>query len=68
MNYACGSGVDCASIQPNGSCFMPDTLFAHASYAFNSYWQRTKGCWWHLFFGGTAMLVTVDPRKLMKKA
>ncbi|CAN6553766.1 unnamed protein product [Malus baccata var. baccata] len=61
MNYACGSGADCASIQPNGSCFMPNTLFAHASYAFNSYWQRTKVAGGTCSFGGTAMLVTVDP-------
>ncbi|KAI4339298.1 hypothetical protein MLD38_024258 [Melastoma candidum] len=61
MNYACGSGADCSSIQPEGSCFQPNTLFAHASYAFNSYWQRTKVAGGSCSFGGTAMLVTVDP-------
>ncbi|KAL3731890.1 hypothetical protein ACJRO7_028710 [Eucalyptus globulus] len=61
MNYACGSGAECASIEPNGSCFQPDTLFAHASYAFNSYWQRTKVAGGSCSFGGTAVLVTVDP-------
>ncbi|KAL2475884.1 Carbohydrate-binding X8 domain superfamily protein [Abeliophyllum distichum] len=61
MNYACGSGADCDQIQPNGSCFQPDTLFAHASYAFNSYWQRTKVAGGTCEFGGTAILVTVDP-------
>lgn len=61
MNYACGSGADCASIQPQGSCFQPNTLFAHASYAFNSYWQRTKVAGGSCSFGGTAILVTVDP-------
>ncbi|XWS13450.1 hypothetical protein CRYUN_Cryun36dG0038200 [Craigia yunnanensis] len=61
MNYACGSGADCDSIQPSGSCFQPDTLFAHASYAFNSYWQRTKVAGGTCEFGGTAILVTVDP-------
>nr|DAD44055.1 TPA_asm: hypothetical protein HUJ06_002285 [Nelumbo nucifera] len=61
MNYACGSGADCESIQPNGSCFHPDTLFAHASYAFNSYWQKTKLAGGTCDFGGTAMLITVDP-------
>ncbi|KAM1350357.1 hypothetical protein ACFX2F_004318 [Malus domestica] len=63
MNYACGSGADCASIQPNGSCFMPDTLFAHASYDFNSHWQRTKVAGGTCSYGRTAMLVTVDPSK-----
>ncbi|KAJ6982763.1 pollen-specific leucine-rich repeat extensin-like protein 3 [Populus alba x Populus x berolinensis] len=61
MNYACGSGADCDSILPSGSCFEPDTLFAHASYAFNSYWQRTRVAGGSCSFGGTAILVTVDP-------
>ncbi|OMO88437.1 hypothetical protein COLO4_20259 [Corchorus olitorius] len=61
MNYACGSGADCDSIQPSGSCFQPDTLYHHASYAFNSYWQRTKAAGGTCEFGGTALLVTVDP-------
>ncbi|KAL3627130.1 hypothetical protein CASFOL_028493 [Castilleja foliolosa] len=61
MNYACGSGADCDQLQPSGSCFQPNTLFAHASYAFNSYWQRTKVTGGTCDFGGTAVLVTVDP-------
>ncbi|RWW64269.1 hypothetical protein BHE74_00028503 [Ensete ventricosum] len=63
MNYACGSGADCDSIQPKGSCYQPDTLIAHASFAFNSYWQRTKVAGGTCDFGGTAMLVTKDPSK-----
>ncbi|KAK7306873.1 hypothetical protein VNO77_44833 [Canavalia gladiata] len=61
MDYACGTGADCKSIQPNGLCFQPNTLLAHASYAFNSYWQNTKIGGGTCDFGGTAMLVTVDP-------
>ncbi|KAM5586877.1 extensin [Rosa sericea] len=61
MNYACGSGADCDAIQPNGSCFEPNTLFAHASFAFNSYFQRTRVAGGTCSFGGTAILVTVDP-------
>ncbi|KAE8668098.1 Type 1 membrane protein, putative isoform 1 [Hibiscus syriacus] len=61
MNYACGSGADCDSIQPSGSCFHPDILYAHASYAFNSYWQRTKYGGGTCEFGGTAILVAIDP-------
>ncbi|XP_027346444.1 basic proline-rich protein-like [Abrus precatorius] len=63
MDYACGSGADCKSIQPNGLCFQPNTLLAHASYAFNSYWQNTKIGGGTCDFGGIAMLVTVDPSK-----
>ncbi|XP_058754042.1 major pollen allergen Ole e 10-like isoform X2 [Vicia villosa] len=61
MDYACGSGADCKSIQPNGPCFQPNTLLAHASFAFNSYWQNTKIGGGTCDFGGTAMLVNVDP-------
>ncbi|KAL8469358.1 hypothetical protein ACS0TY_032254 [Phlomoides rotata] len=61
MNYACFSGAECEQIQPSGSCFQPNTLFAHASYAFNSYWQRTKTAGGSCDFGGVAILVTVDP-------
>ncbi|KAJ8437757.1 hypothetical protein Cgig2_009472 [Carnegiea gigantea] len=61
MDYACGTGVDCNPIRPNGPCFVPNTLVAHASYAFNSYWQRTKILGGTCDFGGTAMIITVDP-------
>lgn len=61
MNYACGAGADCKSIQPNGLCFSPDTMVAHASFAFNSYWQKNKGIGGTCDFGGTAMLITMDP-------
>ncbi|KAG8386546.1 hypothetical protein BUALT_Bualt03G0159600 [Buddleja alternifolia] len=61
MNYACGSGADCDQIQSSGSCFQPNTIIAHASYAFNSYWQKTKVAGGTCDFGGTAILVTVDP-------
>lgn len=63
MNYACGSGADCDSLQPSGACYKPNTLLAHASYAFNSYWQRSKVAGGTCEFGGTAILVTVDPSK-----
>lgn len=61
LDYACGFGADCKSIQQNGSCFQPNTLVSHASYAFNSYWQISKARGGTCDFGGTAMLVTIDP-------
>ena len=64
MDYACEGGADCEAIRPQGNCYSPDTVVAHASYAFNSYWQKNKRvvggtC----SFGGTAMLINADPSK-----
>ncbi|KAL5581577.1 hypothetical protein UlMin_014019 [Ulmus minor] len=61
LDYACGSGADCKSIEINGPCYHPASLVSHASYAFNSYWQNTKVAGGTCDFGGTAMLVTDDP-------
>ncbi|OMO56499.1 Glycoside hydrolase, family 17 [Corchorus capsularis] len=62
MDYACGEGgADCQEIMPSGSCFYPDTIVAHASYAFNSYWQKTKRNGGTCSFGGTAMIINADP-------
>ncbi|XWS45158.1 hypothetical protein CRYUN_Cryun15aG0112500 [Craigia yunnanensis] len=62
MDYACGEGgADCEEIMPYGSCFYPDIVVAHASYAFNSYWQKTKRNGGTCNFGGTAMIINADP-------
>lgn len=64
IDYACGEGgADCEAISHGGSCYFPDTVVAHASYAFNSYWQRTKKHGGTCGFGGTAMLINSDPSK-----
>jgi hypothetical protein len=63
MDYACGSGADCGMAAPGGPCYLPATLVKHASYAFNSYWQRTKAAGGTCDFAGAAMLVTRDPSK-----
>ncbi|KAH9619350.1 hypothetical protein KSS87_002873 [Heliosperma pusillum] len=62
MDYACGEGgAECNEIQPSGSCYYPDTVVAHASYAFNSYWQKNKMSAGSCSFGGTAMIINSDP-------
>ncbi|XP_073293842.1 glucan endo-1,3-beta-glucosidase 3-like isoform X1 [Primulina huaijiensis] len=64
LDYACGEGgADCEAIKPQGACFFPDTVVAHASYAFNNYWQKTKRHGGTCSFGGTAMLIKTDPSK-----
>ncbi|KAL6848873.1 hypothetical protein ACP4OV_021456 [Aristida adscensionis] len=61
LDYACGQGgADCSAIQSGASCFSPDTVRDHASYAFNSYYQKNPvqtSC----DFGGTAVLTTTNP-------
>uniref|UniRef100_A0ACD5ZNA1 Uncharacterized protein n=1 Tax=Avena sativa TaxID=4498 RepID=A0ACD5ZNA1_AVESA len=63
LNYACGKGgsATCAAIQPGGACFEPNTLDAHASYAFNSYWQKFKKTGATCSFNGVAETTTKDP-------
>lgn len=62
LDYACGTlGADCDHIRPGGACFNPDTLLAHASFAFNSYWQRRKKQGGTCDFNGLAIIVASDP-------
>uniref|UniRef100_A0A0A8Y3H0 Uncharacterized protein n=1 Tax=Arundo donax TaxID=35708 RepID=A0A0A8Y3H0_ARUDO len=65
MDYACSQdGVDCQEIAAGGSCFYPDNIASHASYAFNSYWQKMKQIGGSCNFGGTAVLINSDPSYL----
>ncbi|KFK31247.1 hypothetical protein AALP_AA6G087600 [Arabis alpina] len=61
LDYACGiGGADCLEIQEGGKCYNPKSLRTHASYAFNSYYQKNpipSSC----NFGGTAITISADP-------
>lgn len=61
LDYACSAGADCAPLQQSGLCFLPNTIQAHASYAFNSYYMRKSMAPGSCDFSGTATIAKTDP-------
>lgn len=66
LDWVCGplSGqgqVNCGPLQASQSCFLPNTYQAHASWAFNAYYQTHGQTSQACDFQGTATITTTDP-------
>ncbi|KAK3205709.1 hypothetical protein Dsin_019755 [Dipteronia sinensis] len=61
IDYACSHQVDCGPIQPSGSCFLPNTLTSHASFAMNSYWRLNGQTPQNCDFDGSGTITSDDP-------
>lgn len=66
LDFACGEGgADCKSIQPGSACYEPNTVEAHASFAFNNYYQKNGRGFWTCHFEGAAYVVSQAPSELL---
>ncbi|XP_004507681.1 glucan endo-1,3-beta-glucosidase 1 [Cicer arietinum] len=62
LDWACGPGrANCSEIQPGESCYKPSNVKNHASYAFDSYYQKEGKAPGTCDFKGVAMITTTDP-------
>ncbi|XP_009774721.1 glucan endo-1,3-beta-glucosidase 4-like [Nicotiana tabacum] len=61
LDYACSYGADCVPIQSSGLCYLPNTIQNHASYAYNSFYQRKNEAPGSCGFSGTATIAKTDP-------
>ncbi|KAL1536798.1 glucan endo-1,3-beta-D-glucosidase [Salvia divinorum] len=62
LDWACGAGgVDCSALMEGQPCFEPDTLSAHATYAFDSYYQAMGRAEGSCDFNGVAAITSTTP-------
>ncbi|KAJ9169951.1 hypothetical protein P3X46_018092 [Hevea brasiliensis] len=62
LDWACeGGGADCSMIQENQTCYLPNTVRDHASFAFNNYFQKFKHKGGSCYFKGAAIITELDP-------
>ncbi|MCO5573155.1 hypothetical protein L7F22_026921 [Adiantum nelumboides] len=62
LNFACGEGgANCKQLEPEGTCYEPNSLISHVSYAMNLYYQAHGRNYWNCYFNNTGLVVFTDP-------
>ncbi|XP_010527795.1 PREDICTED: glucan endo-1,3-beta-glucosidase 3 [Tarenaya hassleriana] len=62
LDWACGPGkVDCSPLLQGEPCYVPDSVVAHSSYAFNAYYQKMAKSPGSCDFKGVATVTSTDP-------
>lgn len=62
LDWACGPGkVDCSPLLHGQPCSEPDNVVAHATYAFNAYYQKMDKSPGSCDFKGVASVTTINP-------
>ncbi|WCJ20179.1 Glucan endo-1 3-beta-glucosidase 1 [Euphorbia peplus] len=62
LDWACGPGrANCSEIQPGENCYQPNNVKNHASYAFDSYYQKEGKSPGSCDFKGVGIITTSDP-------
>ncbi|XP_065849029.1 glucan endo-1,3-beta-glucosidase 2 [Euphorbia lathyris] len=62
LDWACGPGkVDCAALTQGESCYEPDNVIAHATYAFDTYYHQMGKGPGTCDFNGVATISTTNP-------
>nr|GEU80702.1 glycoside hydrolase, catalytic domain-containing protein [Tanacetum cinerariifolium] len=62
LDWACGPGkVNCSMMLQGEPCYQPDTMVAHATYAFDTYYQQMDKAEGTCDFNGVATITTRDP-------
>ncbi|KAI3900995.1 hypothetical protein MKW92_020426 [Papaver armeniacum] len=61
LDWVCSHGVDCSPLLEGQTCHEPDTVAAHASYAFNSYYHLSGELTGTCDFRGLGNITTTNP-------
>lgn len=67
LNWACAR-INCGPTYVGGTCFVPNTIWAHASWAFNAYYNSMNGAQDACNFSGTAYVSSNDPGEYYSSA